>query len=732
MIIQSIAIENFQCYSGKLDQNKFDFRKGLNVIIGDNGSGKSKLYDAFFWVLYDKIFDSATRLLIATSDVGVNLASDMAKANCLIGEKIIIKVQLTLQEYISNSSYPIEYILERSFCIQKIKESQDYNEPNSWKVANNSITSVEKKDIVNFKPMPGLDAFDRIVQKLIPTDMSRYLWFQGEQVDSLIDFKNENSLTVAINILSDINYYDSIIKIAEKVFKQAETAYRSELTEKSKNASEAQSLTKRQEELEKLIDRDEKDLDVVSKNLDYAEEFKDELLAKVKDAQELERIKSNLKSSREKIDRLNDRLEIARKGFNNNLFSKQWILRNSDALFKAYEYKLKDYDEERENKRIDYKIKLQQDEAIKNRLPENVPNESYLKEMLAEKHCFLCDRDFEENDHAHLFLSELFERTKKTRVYMIDIVKNDFKTFFQNIYNNGYYLKTNVISTIDNSISNELEQIERLEEQYKEAILEYELIDQKLKHLLGISSVSEDESKDIVRNFQQYDKDKEKFQRQKFEIEQRLSTYHKDLNEVLDKMRHNLGESINPETEEKKEVLEAFFELAKSTRAMVYEEQIRRIEEEANKHFKCMTADNRSVQGKIILKKLGNNYLPKNVDENGIELTSINDSNIILIKLSTIMAIVTVKGKSDFHPLISDAPTSKFSDNYTIGFCNTVDDVFAQSIILSYDFYHNLALRERLLKEINNLGAVYIIEPSIKEENRSNRKELSTNITLLN
>ena len=96
------------------------------------------------------------------------------------------------------------------------------------------------------------------------------------------------------------------------------------------------------------------------------------------------------------------------------------------------------------------------------------------------------------------------------------------------------------------------------------------------------------------------------------------------------------------------------------------------------------------------------------------------------------MAIVTAKGKSDFHPLISDAPTSKFGDNYTIGFCNTIDDVFAQSIILSYEFYHNLELRKRLLNEVENLGAVFIIEPSIKEESRKNRKDLSTNITLLN
>lgn len=732
MIIKSISIENFQCYSGPLSKNKFEFRKGLNVIIGDNGSGKSKLYDAFFWVLYDKIFDSSTRQLIFTSDVGINLISDMAKEKCLVGEKVITKVQLVLLEYKGNSSYPDEYILERSFTIQKINESADYNDPDSWKVASNSITSVEKKDILNFKPIPGVDAFERIVQKLIPNDMSQYLWFQGEQVDRLIDFKNENSLTQAINILSDINYYDSIIEIADKVYRQAENAYRSELKEKSKNEADAITLAKRQEELDKLVTRDEENFEKVSESLAFAEDYKDELLAKIKDAQELEQIKSDLKSSREKINRIREKLDFARKGFNNNLFSKQWVLRNAESYFKDFEYRLKFYEEERENLKIEHKIKLQQEAARKNRLPENVPNAAYLKEMIEEKHCFLCDRDFEENDHAHQYLSDLYEKTKKTRVTITDVVKNDFKPFFQQLYNNGYNLKANVISTIDSSISNELERIEKLEEQRKEAIHDHELLDQKLKHLLGTSSIGEDESKDIVRNFQQYDQDKEKFQKQKFEIEQRLLNYKKELNEVLDKMKHNVGESINPETIEKKEVLEAFLELAKSTRSMVFEEQIRRIEEEANKHFKRMTADNRSVQGKIILKKHGSNYMPKNVDENGIELTSINDANIILIKLSTIMAIVTAKGKSEFHPLISDAPTSKFSDNYTIGFCNTVDDVFAQSIILSYDFYDNQVLRKRLLNEVDNLGAVFLIEPSIKEEDRTNRKELSTNITLLN
>jgi DNA sulfur modification protein DndD len=732
MIIKSIAIENFQCYAGSFDQNIFEFRKGLNVVIGDNGSGKSKLYDAFFWVLYDKIFDSTTRSLVSTSDVGINLVADMAKAACAVGEQITTKVQLTLQDYKQNSAYPDEYILERKFAIQKTKDSEDYNDIECWKIPIASTRTIEKKDILNFKLMPGIDAFDRIANKLLPNDMKPYLWFQGEQVDSLIDFKNEKSLTEAINILSDINHYDFIIEVATKVYKQADAAYKSEISTKSKNEEVSVILSKRQDDLEKKINKDVEDLAAVDKNLAFAEEHKDDLLSKIKDAQDLEQIKYELKSVADKTRHATEKLEATKKGFNNNLFSKQWILRNAAPYFDAFEQKYKDFEEKREDLKIEHKIKLQQEEARKSRLPENVPNASYLKDMLNEKHCFLCDRDFEEGDKAHQFLTEIYDRTKNTRVYYSDFLQNDFKKFFQGLYNSGYHLKTHTISNVDSSIKCEIERIDKLEGFRTEAIQEYETLNAKLKHILGTSSISDEESKDIVRAFRMYDADKDKFKTQQSEINLRISSNKKELQEVEDKLKKFIGESLDKEIIEKKEVLEAFYELAKSTRAQVYAEQIKIIEEEANKHFCRMSAENRSVQGKIILKKHGNSYMPKNVDDNGIELTSINDSNIILIKLSTIMAIVTAKGKSEFHPLISDAPTSKFSDNYTIGFCDTVSDVFAQSIIISYDFYHNLALRQRLLKEVTNLGAIYIIEPSSVEKDRMNRKELFTKITALN
>ena len=49
MIIKNITIENFQSYH---ESQTMDFSNGLNLIIGNGGKGKSKLFNAFYSVRY--------------------------------------------------------------------------------------------------------------------------------------------------------------------------------------------------------------------------------------------------------------------------------------------------------------------------------------------------------------------------------------------------------------------------------------------------------------------------------------------------------------------------------------------------------------------------------------------------------------------------------------------------------------------------------------------------------
>ncbi|MEX1013570.1 MAG: AAA family ATPase [Candidatus Paceibacterota bacterium] len=732
MIIKSIAVQDFQCYSGPLDSNIFEFKPGLNVIIGDNGSGKSKLYDAFYWLLYDKVFNSSTRSFEPTSHVGINLASDKAKASAQIGEFVEVIVQLLLLDQSDKGSVPTEYLLTRSIRLEKIKETDDFSDPSCWKIDSLSITKVEMKDILNFKPMPESGSFDRIVKLLLPPDMEPYLWFQGEQVDSLIDFKNEDSLTKAIDVLSGINIFDNYIEIATKVAKQANESYNREEREKLRLNNSAKENLLEKEKLEKLIDKEKDNLILIIDNLETAEQRKEELLGKIEDAKELEKLKINLESAKGEINQAQSLLNDGRRNFNNNLFRKKWLLRNAGKFSVQFEQMQKKYDERREDIKIERKLELQQEEARKHKLPENVPNRQYLEEMLNEKKCYLCDRSFIVGDPAHTYLSNVLERTKKKKVSYTDFLKQDIKKNIQDLYSNAYTISNYAIPRVDESIQEELEKLDNLQATIENKKQAYSTIEEKLNHLLTTGSVSQEDAKNIVRSFRESDDSKDRFVQNKFETEARLKQYKERLSIINRELKSSFGGKMNPDTLEKKEILDDFLEIALSTRDLVYEEQIKLIEELANTHFYQMTRENTSVQGKIILEKRGKSHMPKNVDENGVELTSINDSNIILIKLATILAIVSAKGGTEHHPLITDAPTSKFSDNYTIGFCKTISEIFNQSIIISYDFYHNIMLRERLLKEIENLGSVIVIEPSQPENQRMNRIDLSTKISSLN
>src|SRR5688500_16220133 len=47
MIIKEVIVSNYQCYYG---EKKFEFTRGSNIILGKNGGGKTKFYEALEWL----------------------------------------------------------------------------------------------------------------------------------------------------------------------------------------------------------------------------------------------------------------------------------------------------------------------------------------------------------------------------------------------------------------------------------------------------------------------------------------------------------------------------------------------------------------------------------------------------------------------------------------------------------------------------------------------------------
>lgn len=728
MIIEKIDIENFMCYAGI---NSMEFTEGINVIIGDNGYGKSKLYDAFYWVMYDQVFVPEKKEFQNTKSVKSKIISDKAKAESKDG-RVTASVSITFH----NMEKDNVFILERKYSVT-IKDGQVIE-------SNDSEFTVMKKDLsyLNAKMVTDEDEKRRIVSNILPSHIKDYLWFQGEQVESIIDFNKQDSLTKAINVLSSIKRYDELIEIAASAAKSGNSEYDREVKRLSKDSDKSEQLENQKRQIESRIADLVQDETEAKENLSRAEEKAKSLLSKISDATKITEIKQRTKSIIEQLKSLNESLNEEQISFHRKMFRNKWVLKGTAFLHEEFSTKYSTYENLKLKKAADLKAKndLEADlqKKLQTRLPIDVPEPIYVQKMLEEERCLVCDREAKKDSDAWNKIKELIDRPKENsnpKVSDISTLQN-FSDDFKRLYHNGLAL-THRISEIDTDITETLKKINDINGKIRQSNNEMKKVDDELQKLVSDTSQSSEDAESIVAEYSIQNKYVKDFTEKVNKITQQIEHYRKNLNSINDQLKDLVTGEIPKWLIEKKQILNDFDEIATSTRDRVFSNLIAQLEKEANNHYTAMTSGNKSTRGQIKLRKLPNgNFMPEITDSNGNPLLGSNTSNLILVKLSAIMAIISAKsndGVVSFYSLITDAPTSVFGEDYTIGFCKTVSKVYRQSIIMSKEFYKNQALRTELMTNSEiKIGKVYMITPSIPENERADRKKLSTKIEQLN
>ncbi|MDX2001807.1 MAG: AAA family ATPase [Chitinophagales bacterium] len=727
MIIKKIELDNFMCYAGK--DNCIEFSEGINVVIGDNGYGKSKLYDAFYWVMYDQVFVPEKKEFLSTKIVKSKLISDKAKAPADSG-KVTASVKITFHNVERDSMY----ILERRYSVSK--ESGNILEDNDGE-----FTIMEKElSYLNARMVTDEDKKRSILNSILPSQIKDYLWFQGEQVESIIDFNKQDTLTRAVNVLSNIARYDAMIEIAKSAAKTANTEYDREVKRLSKDSVKSAQLETRKSELERKIQNGKTEQQEINDNLSRAEAHCEELLNKQADAQKVSVLQERKRGLLNQLASLNQSLKTEQVGFHRKMFRNKWVLKGTEELQKQYAKKFSDYEKRKLVLEAEEKVKREIEEEVSSnlqtRLPINVPEPNYVEWMLEKERCLVCDREARKDTEAWLKIKELLDRPKDKKKGTKDTVtpSQDFSDDLKRLYQNGLSL-SNRIADIDDDINEILQRRNELLGKVREANREIEVVESDIQKLLADTLLTSEQAENILNEYS--------IQNQK------AKDFKDDLNRVTQEIEHNEGllKGVNDQFKdlvtgelpnwlvEKRDVTKDFEAISKSTRERVFNNLIAQLEQEANVHYQAMTTGNKSTRGKIKLRKLPNgNYMPEIIDSNGNPLLGLNTSNLILVKLSAIMAIISAKGNSgELYTLITDAPTSVFGEDYTLGFCKTISKVYRQSIIMSKEFYKNQELRNELLKNPEiKIGKVYTITPSIFENERTDRSNLSTKIEALN
>ncbi|MFN7704053.1 MAG: AAA family ATPase [Chryseotalea sp.] len=726
MILEKIEIENFMCYSKPVE---LTFTEGINVVIGDNGFGKSKLYDAFYWVMYDQVFSSEQKRFQFTKEIKSGIVSDMAKHEAKNGDKIIALVRVTF----NNVEKGELYILENKYSITKHEnrfiENND-SEP----------TLLKKEPYLKAKLITDEQEKLKIKNRILPPQVKDYLWFQGEQVESIIDFNDHDTLRKAINVLSNILRYDTINEIAQAASKAANNEYDREVKKLSKDTDKSEQLSKDKKALESQIKYDLEEEKQIRDNLTKADERCSQLLSQLQDA---ERVKELHIKKQVLISFLNELSNTQKEDnitFHRKMFRNKWVLKGTTHLQQEFAAQFEDY---QFNKlKIEAEQKAYQNienELVKKlqfRLPKDVPEPIYVLRMLEIEKCLVCDREAKENSEPWLKMKELVDRPDLKKSKSAEQKSFNFADDLRLLYQNGL-TQSNRIQHIDSDINEILQKKLRLSKQIKDVQKEVYDLEQDIERILANTSLTSDIATNIIGEFNIQNKYSKEFAEKLNRVSQRIEKDKVSLIAIEEKLKELVTGTISPALEEKKKILNDFEILSMNTKERVFNKLIERLEEESNKHYHDMTSGNKSAKGQIKLSKRPNgNYMPEIIDDQGNPLLGSNTSNLILVKLAAIMAIISAKTSSDMtnlYTLITDAPTSVFGEDYTIGFCKTISKVYRQSIIMSKEFYKNQELRNQLLSSPDiKIGKVYMISPSITESQRVNRNTLTTIVTPLN
>ena len=698
MIIREISLQNFQCYFGSHQDNKLKFSNGVNLIVGNNGGGKSKLFDAFYWVIYNKIFQSDTRLFVPTSQYKESLISDKAKAQTQDGQTVSTEVTLSVFD-----SQDREYLVTRIYRAKKLSDK-------SW--SGNQDSELLIYEIKNGTPqIMHKDKHESVLNRIIPGHLKPYMWFQGEQVDSLMDLKNKSSLMQTINMLSDISDYDHLIDVAKTAADKANKDLSKARKDKSKDVALSERLAREEGEHRAQIaqyTQEETDNEGAIAN---AKEGVDRLLSQLDDAKRKVELKANKKVAEEQRDIVNGELERRLKKLNGRLFSDHWLLRNVEPFAHKFLEKYKTYS----NHHLEILTALKLSD---NPLPVDMPPPVHVQKMLDEHVCFVCGRPAADGTDEYERIKSLLNREKPN---VENAFQHDCSGFFEDLYENTIGLR-HVVSKLDEAIPREFKEINTLRGRLNSAVLDVKNIEKEFEELL-----QDDGSEDIVSEYNVHEANREKYTALRDIARRKKEQASAGLARVLAEQAKLSKGQVDASVELGADVWNALCTLTASTKKFVFSELVGDLELSANQIFSEMTARNKSITGRLSLNIVSEEkVIAEIVDGEGVVLRGTNDSNIILVKLSLMMAILKSRELwSQNFTMVTDAPTSKMATEYSQGFYEALGKNFTQSIVMTYDFLNKEDLSR--LSDLN-IGKVYSIEALYPNGNRDDRTDLSVGI----
>lgn len=715
MIIRNISITNFQSYYGT---QTLEFSKGLNLILGKGGKGKSKLFNAFYWVFFGKLY---------ISDVGWRATNGLPNnANFTLQRHEYFNkraLNLCSVDDIVNLSVSIEleddkgtiYNIERS-AIAKRLDHENWDSPNAWKVENNSLRV--SFDGINGTNIRVDDLAEDVISNLFPENIRNYIWFQGESLDELINFRKKETLRDAVKHISYYPYYEKLSNIISLAKAKISTLETKHLREKNKHNSQVTSLLSRKDSLSNRITSETKKKDNLESKISMIE------IALAQDENKLSGLASftdlvaQYKTEENNRQRILDRLTVIDEK-QRQLLPNLWVLKGTGQLI------------EQAKEIIEAHVESEYTAPEKKYLDN--PGKSKLEEILRDGVCYVCGSKVD-SEHQHA-IDYIRERLRLQEEYLQEMeefranleISKRFNMFVGRIQDYPDSLLVS-IRNIDRQFKDSEDEIEKLQSQLRRVNDRLRELDEKMedeKKKCGLDPRQQAGTASILKNSINASRGNlATLRRQLNACETALTQANTEL-KTVEKELASLGakdNNVNSVEETEWKNLSIFLEdICARVQEKARKKLLEQIEERANVFYVRFTEHDNGYKGKV---EIASDY--------SIAFDAgLNTSHEDRKKMSIINALLSLNQEAigTFYPFISDAPTSSFDPETTHKYLRGIKDIFEQTIIITKDMEVDSENYNDLFNQAN-VSRIYTLESEIygKPETTPEIFEVSTHV----
>lgn len=688
MIIKKIFIENYLCYFGR---NEFNLGDGLNIIIGDNGEGKTKFYDAVTW-----LFDGDSRNL----DI---LVSAKALDEISVGESIMVRVSMTIEQYDKKK------IISKYFNAEKTGDGE-------CEVSNFSIDGIEENSKGERVPVDGSSLLDRV----FPPVIRRYSMFKGES--HLNIFNNKEALGNLIDSFSSAKYYRKYMEKGEYLRDKAEAAVNQATRSNNKKRKEYDRLDSQIKHLTKEKNKYITFKTTCNDQIDKVEENIEDAGKYVNNASAFEEVNKRIEFIEKSISELELRID---ENYTTSLFDESWLLVNFESTQNAFAKKVSKLSKERRTlqSQFDKEVGIKEGkEELKNKLLNDlvplqvgVPSKAHMEEMLNDKICKVCNTLAPVGSDQYKFMKRRLDAYLKSQTPNVED-SGDKEVLYEKDYTSRLFNMS--VSHEDNlaglrDVRRDIKELFEFNASRKNDIVDLQEklqkeIDERDK-IIGSSSISGDRLPTILKNYNTWQDDLKELNKENLSYENKLAEIIKDLNDEKDKKDKIDMESANNFLIKTREVIRDIQQIFNDTKDRKYDEFINLLERKSNQIMKKINVDD--FTGTIVITKnsIGTkSNVSIDLFQNDRKFHKPNESLETSKHMSVLFAISELASdiREENFPMIFDAPTSSFGEIKTKDFLNVIFETSKQRIILFYDFVGK-----------NKDGTVFI-KPEFKEVKR--------------